>query len=88
MAIRARKRERERGSEHIHHLADRIKWTPHHQEARQLIDEHGAHPGRHRVRLRRTEVDVQHQHRHADAASRKKKKKERESKRERVSVSA
>lgn len=59
--------------DYLHHFADRIEGTPHDEEAGQLVDEHGPHPGRHRVSLRRTKVDVQHQYRYTNAIQREKK---------------
>ena len=38
--------------------------APHHQKARQDVNEDSPHPGRHRVRLRRPKVNIEHHHRH------------------------
>lgn len=47
---------------------NRVDRPAHDQQPRQVLDEDGAHPRRHRVRLRRPEVHVQHDDGDADAA--------------------
>lgn len=61
---------RESREQHHHqpHAVNRIDGSTHHQQPWQVLDEDGAHPRGHRVRLRRTEVDVQHDNGDAYAA--------------------